>query len=192
MNQKCSTPSSTHLLIHSLTRSIKIAVTYTPKTANLKFFYLFPHKHLQILTILKLPEFSTKCTSSPKLWEGVFLLKCKPFRRLRTMNYKPQFLIHQFSNSLILSAFGETQSIKNNKLCETNPISEMPKINLTPCSTMTNNNKQRTTNYSKQSQSNPILSAVGGSILPILPKRYNLTALKRYIITAYRKCQSQT
>ena len=49
----------------------------------------------------------------------------------------------------------KTQSIKNNKLCKTKPISEKPKMNLNPCSTMTNNKKQRTFNYSKQTQSNP-------------------------------------
>ena len=46
-----------------------------------------------------------------------------------------------------------------NKKCETNPISEKLKMNLTPCSTMTNNKKQRTMNYSKRTQTNPILSA---------------------------------
>ncbi len=35
----------------------------------------------------------------------------------------------------------------------------MPKINLTPYSTMTNNNEQRTTNFGKQTQTKPILSA---------------------------------
>jgi hypothetical protein len=43
-------------------------------------------------------------------------------------------------------------SIKNNKLCETNPISEKPKMIITLVITMTNNNKQRTMNYQKQSQ----------------------------------------
>jgi len=47
------------------------------------------------------------------------------------MNYEPQFLIHQFSNSLIHSAFSGNRSIKNNKLCKTNPISEMPKMVVT-------------------------------------------------------------
>jgi len=54
----------------------------------------------------------------------------------------------------------ENISIKNNKLCKTNPISEKPKMVVTLVITMTNNNKQRTMNYSKQTQSNPILSAV--------------------------------
>jgi len=58
-----------------------------------------------------------------------------------------------------LSAFvAEIQSIKNNKLCETKPISEMPKMVVTAVYTMTNNKKQRTINYSKQSQTNPIYS----------------------------------
>jgi hypothetical protein len=36
----------------------------------------------------------------------------------------------------------------------------MPKMVVTLVITRTNNNEQRTTNYSKQTQSNPILSAV--------------------------------
>jgi hypothetical protein len=36
----------------------------------------------------------------------------------------------------------------------------MPKMSLTPYSTMTNNNEQRTMNSSKQSQTKPILSAL--------------------------------
>ncbi len=38
----------------------------------------------------------------------------------------------------------------------------MPKMVVTTVFTMTNNNEQRTMNYSKQTQSNPILSASGG------------------------------
>jgi hypothetical protein len=49
-------------------------------------------------------------------------------------------------------------SIKIERLCETKPIFGKPKMNLTLYSTMTNNKKQRTMNYSKQSQTNPIYS----------------------------------
>jgi hypothetical protein len=52
----------------------------------------------------------------------------------------------------------ELQSIKNERLCKTNPISERPKMVVTLAITMTNNNKQRTMNYSKQTQSNPTCS----------------------------------
>jgi hypothetical protein len=45
-------------------------------------------------------------------------------------------------------------------LYQTKPISEMPKMVVTAVMTMTNNNEQPTMNYSKQTQSNPILSAV--------------------------------
>jgi len=51
------------------------------------------------------------------------------------------------------------RSIKNNKSCETNPISEKPKMIVTAVHTMTNSKKQRTMNYSKQTQSNPNLPA---------------------------------
>jgi hypothetical protein len=61
--------------------------------------------------------------------------------------------------SLCLGVFVvENISIKNNKLCETKPISDMPKMTLTSCSTMTNNKKQRTINYQKQTQTKPIQS----------------------------------
>jgi hypothetical protein len=44
------------------------------------------------------------------------------------------------------------------KLCKTNPIFKMPKMNLTPYFTITNNNELQTMNYSKQTQTNPILN----------------------------------
>jgi hypothetical protein len=43
---------------------------------------------------------------------------------------------------LCLGVFvAEIQSIETTKLCKTNPISKKPEINLTPCSTITNNKK---------------------------------------------------
>jgi len=39
--------------------------TIEQKSFFSKFFYLFPHKHLQIYTIRKTHDFSTKCASSP-------------------------------------------------------------------------------------------------------------------------------
>jgi hypothetical protein len=92
------------------------------------------------------------------------------------MNNEPRLLIHQFSNSLILSAFGgvnlgnsylsnqfnlgnlwlKNQSIKNNKLCKTNPISEMPKMNLNPSLTKYYGDKSGLLTMEKQSQTNPI------------------------------------
>jgi hypothetical protein len=58
--------------------------------------------------------------------------------------------------SSCLSAFvAEIRSIKIERLCETKPISEMPKMVITTVYTMTNNKKQRTMNYQKQSQTNP-------------------------------------
>ena len=55
--------------------------------------------------------------------------------------------------------FGEAGSIKNNKLCKTNPISEKPKMNLTFYSTKDYENKSGLLTTVKQTQSNPILSA---------------------------------
>jgi hypothetical protein len=43
-------------------------------------------------------------------------------------------------------------SIKIERLCKTKPISKTPKMVVTAVYTMTNNKKQRTANYSKQSQ----------------------------------------
>ncbi len=55
-----------------------------------KFFYLFPHKHLQILTIPKLPEFSTKCASrsnsgGPERSRGIYLLRRVSFLSRRSL-----------------------------------------------------------------------------------------------------------
>jgi hypothetical protein len=44
------------------------------------------------------------------------------------------------------------------KLFKTNPISEKPKMIITAVYTMTNNKKQRTTNFEKQTQTKPIQS----------------------------------
>jgi hypothetical protein len=56
----------------------------------------------------------------------------------------------------------ENQSIKNNKLCETNPISGTPKMNLTHYSTNRYDNNSGLLTMQKRSQTNPILSASGG------------------------------
>jgi hypothetical protein len=45
-----------------------------------------------------------------------------------------------------------------NKLCQTKPISKMPKMIVSAVMTMTTNKKLRTTNYLKQTQTNPIQS----------------------------------
>jgi hypothetical protein len=52
----------------------------------------------------------------------------------------------------------EIQSIKTTKLCETNPISEMPKMNLNHCKREDYGNKSAPLTMEKQSQTNPIQS----------------------------------
>ena len=65
--------------------------------------------------------------------------------------------IHQLpASNYLLPITIYQSSIKNNKLCKTNPISETPKMVVTLVITRTNNNEQRTMNYAKQTQSNPI------------------------------------
>jgi hypothetical protein len=53
-------------------------------------------------------------------------------------------------------------SIKNNKLCKTNPISEKPKMHLNHYLTRDYENKPPPQSLGKQSQTKPILSASGG------------------------------
>jgi hypothetical protein len=65
---------------------------------------------------------------------------------------------------LVRHSLGEGGSIKNNKLCETNPISEKPKMNLTNYTTKNYGNNLRLPTPEKQTQSNPILSAAGGKL----------------------------
>jgi len=78
------------------------------------------------------------------------------------MNYEPQFLIHQFSNSLIHSAFSGDESIKSERLCKTNPISERLKMNISRYKADDYENKSDLLTMEKQTQSNPILSASSG------------------------------
>jgi hypothetical protein len=56
----------------------------------------------------------------------------------------------------------ENISIKNNKLCKTNPISEMLKMNLNLYYTKDYENKSPLRTPAKQTQTKPILSASGG------------------------------
>ena len=51
----------------------------------------------------------------------------------------------------------EIQSIQTTKLCKTNPISKMPKMNITSVAATTNNYEPRTTNSKKQTQTKPNL-----------------------------------
>jgi len=67
----------------------------------------------------------------------------------------------RISDFSLSSAFGrnsEFQSIKNNKLCETNPISKKPKMNLTYYSIKNYENKSGLLTMEKQTQSNPTCS----------------------------------
>jgi len=50
----------------------------------------------------------------------------------------------------------------NNQIIQNKPNFRKAKMVVTAVYTMANNNEQRTVNYSKQTQSNPILSASGG------------------------------
>ena len=65
--------------------------------------------------------------------------------------------------SLCLRVFvAETQSIKNEQLCKTNPISAKPKMNLNFYSTKYYENKSGLLTMEKQTQSNPSLPAYSG------------------------------
>jgi hypothetical protein len=55
------------------------------------------------------------------------------------------------------SSVAENVSIKNNKLCKTNPISEESKMNLTHYMTKEYENKSGLLTMEKQTQSNPTL-----------------------------------
>jgi hypothetical protein len=70
----------------------------------------------------------------------------------------------------------ETQSIKNNKLCETNPISEKPKTDLTNYITRDYDNKFGLLTMEKQSQTKPI--SKGG--------QFELCILNSHFLQRYR------
>ena len=77
--------------------------------------------------------------------------------------------VNPCSSVVNFSTNNELRSINNDKLCETNPISEKPKMVVTAVYTMTNNNKQSTFNYSKQTQTKPTCSelACGELVEPV-------------------------
>jgi hypothetical protein len=61
-----------------------------------------------------------------------------------------------------MKSVAENTSIKNIKLCKTNPISERPKMNLIYYTAKDYVNNLRLLKTQKQSQTNPILPAYGG------------------------------
>ena len=84
-----------------------------------KFFYLFPHKHLQIYTIPKNPRFSLQVRKFALLREDAFFRNAmKKQNTAFTFNFSPFTLYSSCLGVLV----AKTQSIKNNKLCKTNPI----------------------------------------------------------------------
>jgi hypothetical protein len=99
-------------------------------------------------------NFRLKHAGSPNLWEGRIISK----RYDKNEKTKHGFYFYLFTlYSLCLRVFvAETQSIKNNKLCETNPISEKPKMNLTHHTTMDYDNKSALLTMKKQTQTKPI------------------------------------
>jgi hypothetical protein len=64
------------------------------------------------------------------------------------------------------------------KICKTNPILEMPKMNVSPYPIITMNKKLRTMNSLKRTQTNPILSAlVADKIAPLFRMSFILRGL---------------
>jgi hypothetical protein len=80
------------------------------------------------------------------------------------MKKRSKSLFGRLNNSVNLCASVKSvvknQSIKNNKLCETNPISKKPKMKLNHSMTRDYENKSGLLTMAKQTQSNPTLSAV--------------------------------
>ncbi|MCJ7786636.1 hypothetical protein MUP06_00235, partial [Patescibacteria group bacterium] len=68
---------------------------------------------------------------------------------------------------LVRRSLGEGGSIKNNKLCKTNPISKKPEMKLTPCLTMAYENKPPLLTMQKQTQSNPIPEKLLAEVYPV-------------------------
>jgi hypothetical protein len=81
---------------------------------------------------------------------------------------------------------------KQIKLCQTKPISEMPKIAVTLIMTITNNKKERSISYQKQSQTKPILPAIAGKIaLPALGCRYRGSKVEGPVTNPENRAQSR-
>jgi len=88
------------------------------------FFYFFNCNDLAKTAPPKTPKFSHQTRMFALLREGVCF---RDAMKNETLVYLLTFHFYLFT--LCLSAFvAEIQSIKNNKLCKTNPISRMPKL----------------------------------------------------------------
>jgi len=77
----------------------------------------------------------TKLTKNPSVPSAISVAKNNSFNPCKSAKSVSNF-------PLCLSVFvAKGVSIKMNKLCKTNPISEKPEMNSNPCSTRTNNKK---------------------------------------------------
>jgi hypothetical protein len=128
-------------------KSIKIAATCTLKTANLKFFYLFPYKHLQIYCPRKTQYFRTKRAGSFYFREGVCFMK------LRTTNNK----LLAMNNELLTT--NSIQSKLNNFTKQSQFFKKSSVYNPN-----FNNELQQKNNIGHLVKTNPILPASAGKI----------------------------
>jgi hypothetical protein len=92
-----------------------------------KFLLLFSHRVTRIGNRESRTFFDSNAQVRPAKGNVCFRNAMKRQNTIFTFNF---LLLTIFSVSSVCSV-AEIQSIKNNKLCETNPISEKPKLNLT-------------------------------------------------------------
>ena len=122
-----------------------------------KFLLLFPHRVTRIGNRESRTFFASNAHFRPISGrEVLFRNAMKKQNTAFTLNF---YLFTLYSSCLGVFV-AEIQSIKNNKLCETNPISQKPKMKLTFYSTSDYENKSGFLPMGKQTQTNPILEGI--------------------------------
>jgi hypothetical protein len=160
------------------------------KSIFLKNFYSFSHIELRESGIENQEPFLHQTRMFALLWERVYFRNA-----MKKQNTGFLFNFYLFtlltplfrvSFTLMGSAFGSTAqydiritqygSIKIERLCKTNPISEKPKMNLNHYTTKNYENKSGLLTMEKQTQSNPICS----ELVEPISKGRSAFGLKRY------------
>ena len=118
----------------------------------------------------------TLLRGTPALWDAPLAIPSGSFfarYEMRDTIFEIRFTLHEIRhtqyairNTIYDIRITQYGSIKIERLCETNPISEIPKMIVTVVYIMTNNKKPRTMSCQKQTQTKPNFGLFNFSVFP--------------------------
>ncbi len=133
------------------------------------FFYLFPHKHLQIYTISKNPRFSTKCAAPSNIGGRAFTNNQLPISlgaKRKTLMGTTNNHLSIINNHFAFAALHLSRALyKSTLFMQNKPNFWKSQMNISSVLTKDYENKPRLPAPGKQTQSNPIPTP------PFLPQK---------------------